>query len=72
MAPSVSAGVAHNLPVHSEESVEVLLVPDVVASLGEGSAGGEVESVGGVAVVLPCVLWSVSTVSAHTSPHNWS
>jgi hypothetical protein len=40
VAPSVSAGVAHNLPVHSEVSVEVLLVPDVVASLGERSAGG--------------------------------
>jgi len=35
VAPSVSAGVAHNLPVHSEVSVEVLLVPEIVRSLGE-------------------------------------
>jgi hypothetical protein len=72
VAPSVSAGVAHNLPVHSEESVEVLFVPDVVAALSERSAAGVVESVGGVAIVLPCVFGSMSAVSAHTSPHDWS
>jgi hypothetical protein len=63
---------AHNCPVDSDVSVLALLVPNVVASLRESSVGVGIEQIGSVAVVLPAVLGSMSTMSTHTSPHDWS